>query len=147
MPPTPEPGLASLLAAEREKARAQVADLAAEVAGIVEAAAAAPPDDEHDAEGSTVGFERARLTALLAHAESRLTELDRAITRLSSDTYGLCERCDQPIPPERLAALPSARTCVRCAPAAGALFRPGPSGRDGRSARVGVNTGGVSWTR
>ena len=109
--------LAGLLGRHREKARAQVADLAAEVAGIVESAAAAPPDDEHDAEGSTVGFERARLTALLRSAERRLAELDDAIGRLPSDEFGRCERCHQPIPPERLAALPSARTCVPCATA------------------------------
>ena len=118
-----------LLASEREKARAQVADLAAEVAGIVESAVSAPPDDEHDAEGNTVGFERARLTALLAHAERRLAELADAVRRLPSGSYGRCERCHQPIPPERLAALPSARVCVACA-AAG----PGPPGK-------------VSWTR
>jgi DnaK suppressor protein len=126
-PTAPVPGAALLLASEREKARAQVADLAAEVAGIVEAAAAAPPDDEHDAEGSTVGFERARLSALLAHAETRLAELDLAIGRLPTDSYGRCEVCLQPIPPERLAALPSARTCVACATAAPPLYRRGPS--------------------
>ena len=106
---------AALLASEREKARIQVADLAAEVAGIVEAAAAVPPDDEHDAEGSTVGFERARLIVLLAHAESRLAEVEDAISRLPGGSYGRCQVCRQPIPAERMAALPSARTCVACA--------------------------------
>jgi len=82
---------------------------------IVEAAALTPPDDEHDPEGSTIGFERALVIDLLHQAESDLDALDRALIRLAGDGYGVCTGCARPIPAERLAAHPTALTCVSCA--------------------------------
>jgi RNA polymerase-binding transcription factor DksA len=76
--------------------------------------AADPPDDEHDVEGSSVGFERARVTALLASAQARLAALDDAQARLDDGTFGRCEVCGGPIGDERLAALPDAVRCVAC---------------------------------
>ena len=42
-------------------------------------------------------------------------DVDDALTRLDAGGYGICERCGRPIPAERLAVRPSARTCVACA--------------------------------
>ncbi len=106
------------LGAERLDAGRLVEDLGAELAGIVDQQVAVVPDDEHDSEGSTIGFERARVLALLAHARQLLTELDAAQARLASGTYGRCIACGQAIPDERLAARPNAATCVGCAGAA-----------------------------
>jgi RNA polymerase-binding transcription factor DksA len=44
-----------------------------------------------------------------------VTEVDDALRRVESGTYGICERCGQPIAPERLAVRPFARYCVTCA--------------------------------
>jgi DnaK suppressor protein len=43
-----------------------------------------------------------------------LVDIDRALSRLEADTYGLCESCGVPIPVERLEAIPHARACVSC---------------------------------
>jgi RNA polymerase-binding transcription factor DksA len=94
---------------------AQVADLRSELEAIVVLSMTETPDDEHDSEGSTIGFERARVSALLAHAEHQLADLDAAIVRLQGGTYGRCEQCGQPIGADRLEALPTAATCVTCA--------------------------------
>lgn len=102
------------LRAERERADALVDDLRHELAALAEATAAGP-DDEHDAEGSTVGYERAQVQALLAHAERSSAELAAAADRVARDTYQRCERCGEQIPAERLAAIPATRTCVGCA--------------------------------
>ena len=72
-------------------------------------------DDEHDPEGSTVGFERAQVAALLTRAETNLQELDRALARLTDGSYAHCEVCGGAIAPARLEALPATRTCVGCA--------------------------------
>jgi len=72
-------------------------------------------DDEHDPEGSTLAFERARAAALLAEAESTLAELDRALAKLADGTYARCEVCGGAIAPERLDALPATRHCFACA--------------------------------
>jgi DnaK suppressor protein len=92
-----------------------VADLREELDGIITAQEADPPDDEHDVEGSSVGFERARVTALLEHASARLAALDEAAARQAAGTFGVCEVCGGPIGEERLAAIPEATRCVRCA--------------------------------
>ena len=95
-------------------ARARVAALTAQLAGIVETASASSGDDEHDPEGQTVAYDRAQAQALLVRARADLAEVDAAFERLDAGTYGVCERCGRPIAPERLEARPAARTCVTC---------------------------------
>lgn len=99
--------------------RAVIADLEADLAAIGESTAQSP-DDEHDAEGSTVAYERARVTALLAHAKRRLAGLEAAAGRAGGEGQDRCEGCGRPIPAERLMALPDSRLCVQCA-----ALRPG----------------------
>ncbi|WP_432824549.1 TraR/DksA family transcriptional regulator [Dactylosporangium sp. CA-092794] len=99
----------------REAAAAEVAALAADLRGVFAASVDSNADDEHDPEGSTIAYERAQLTAVLDAARRRLADLDDALARLAAGTYGGCERCGRPIPAERLAARPAARTCVGCA--------------------------------
>jgi DnaK suppressor protein len=101
---------------------ALLGDLEREAAAIAESTAESP-DDEHDAEGSTVGYERARVAALLGHARATLAELDAALERAAAGTYGICEGCSGPIGEERLVALPAAVLCVRCAGNASARLR------------------------
>jgi RNA polymerase-binding transcription factor DksA len=117
------------LRAARHEAAQLVADLSEELAGIIGAQEADPPDDEHDVEGSSVGFERARITALLEHARARLDELDAAGERVDQGTFGSCETCGAPIGDDRLAALPDARRCVSCASSAPPPPRHGPRRR------------------
>jgi DnaK suppressor protein len=104
-----------LLLAERARAQVRAAALGRELAGIAEAASEPGTDDEHDPEGATLAFEREHTAALLARAVERIAEIDAAIGRLSSGTYGTCVRCGQPVGADRLAARPAAATCVRCA--------------------------------
>lgn len=120
-PPRPaDPqALRSLLTAERERALRQIAALEREFDSIVEAAADVATDDEHDPEGTTIAFERAQVAALADHARVRLADLERALERMDAGAYGMCEWCGRPIPPERLAGRPMARTCVGCAAGAG----------------------------
>ena len=92
-----------------------IASLTRDLNGVIDASRSSNADDEHDPEGATIAFERAQVAALLAGARRRLADLDDALGRLDAGTYGRCERCGSPIPAERLAVRPSARTCVHCA--------------------------------
>jgi RNA polymerase-binding transcription factor DksA len=103
------------LTVERARLLDQIADLTAEFQAIVASVAAESPDDEHDPDGSTSGFERQRVAALLEHARTRLAALDEALVRLAAGVYGRCEVCGEPIGAERLEALPTATRCVSCA--------------------------------
>jgi RNA polymerase-binding transcription factor DksA len=106
--------LEALIASERNRLAETDAELVAEHEAVVEASADANLDDEHDPEGATVGFERARVASLLDHVRSRMAELDQAAERLRAGTYGECGRCGEPIAFERLEAHPAAVTCVGC---------------------------------
>jgi RNA polymerase-binding transcription factor DksA len=105
--------------AELERLRAAVAsevnELEADLHAVFEASRDSNADDEHDPEGSTIAYERAQLTAVLAATRRRLADLDEAMARLASGGYGICDRCGRPIPAGRLAIRPFARTCVTCA--------------------------------
>ncbi|MET7971015.1 TraR/DksA C4-type zinc finger protein [Micromonospora sp. NPDC005305] len=99
----------------RARAEAEAATLAQDLEALFLASRDSNADDEHDPEGATIGFERAQLTALLAGARERIADVDDALRRVDEATYGVCERCGQPIGDERLAARPFARFCMACA--------------------------------
>jgi DnaK suppressor protein len=52
---------------------------------------------------------------LVENQEYLLAECDAALARIAVGSYGLCERCSNPIPTSRLDAYPYARYCVGCA--------------------------------
>jgi DnaK suppressor protein len=54
------------------------------------------------------------IRALTITAEAALTEIEAALGRVEAGTYGSCERCDEPVPAERLEVLPMTRLCTRC---------------------------------
>lgn len=37
-----------------------------------------------------------------------------ALERIENNTYGICQECEEPISPKRLAALPWAKYCITC---------------------------------
>ena len=96
-------------------AEAEAATLARDLEALFAASRDSNADDEHDPEGATIGFERAQLTALLAAARQRITEVDDALHRIDEGTYGRCEQCGRPIAADRLAVRPFARRCIACA--------------------------------
>ena len=103
------------LIAERDRLAQQVETLTADFDAIVESSELVSTDDEHDPDGSTVAFERQMVAGLLREAKAQLEELDVALARVEAGTYGRCESCGQPIPTERLEALPGTATCITCA--------------------------------
>jgi DnaK suppressor protein len=104
-----------LLSGERAATLRRVQTLAGSLSDIVSNTDGANSDDEHDPEGSTIAFERAQVSALLAAARASLEALDEALARLADGTYGECQRCGGAIAPERLAARPAAVYCIACA--------------------------------
>ena len=64
--------------------------------------------------GDTAGamYDRELDEGLEEGAQQTLAEIDAALRRIDDGTYGICEVCGKPIPPERLAAIPWARLCI-----------------------------------
>ncbi|HRW37207.1 MAG TPA: TraR/DksA C4-type zinc finger protein, partial [Aquihabitans sp.] len=68
--------------------------------------------DEESGEGDTLSMERERDLQLSAQARAAIEEIDHALAKFASGTYGICEASGQPIPKERLEAIPWARERV-----------------------------------
>jgi DnaK suppressor protein len=71
--------------------------------------------DENFADSAQVAAEQGENRALATSLRDQLAEVDRALERLDQGTYGLCTNCNEPIPDERLAAMPATARCIRCA--------------------------------
>ncbi|MDE3204370.1 MAG: TraR/DksA C4-type zinc finger protein [Acidobacteriota bacterium] len=99
---------------ELGRARAGLMDLESEYAALADPTNVAL-DDEHDSEGSTVGFERARVAGLLERSRRHIAELEAAAQRVAEGSYGYCTSCGNAVGSDRLAALPATRLCIECA--------------------------------
>jgi DnaK suppressor protein len=68
----------------------------------------------HMADDATEAYEQARDLALRQNAERLLRQVQGALERFGTGTYGTCEKCGAAIDPARLEALPYATLCLRC---------------------------------
>jgi DnaK suppressor protein len=53
--------------------------------------------------------------AALRKAEEKLAQLERMHQQVDEPGFGLCRKCGQPIPMQRLILMPQSAHCVRCA--------------------------------
>src|SRR5580704_16336498 len=68
-----------------------------------------------DAADVAFGAGSEEVTSHLAELEAReLNQVERAMTKIKSGNYGVCEVCSGKIPVERLNALPYSTLCVTC---------------------------------
>ena len=70
--------------------------------------------DQHLADHASDMVDRELDASLEENAESIVRAIDDALGRLDAGTYGACTRCGDPIPAERLDAVPYATLCVSC---------------------------------
>jgi DnaK suppressor protein len=99
--------VASRLAAKRAELEAELAVLSA------------PVDDQGGisfgkrvGDGTSMAVERLSQVAVHERLQDTLAEVVRAEEKLAEGSYGTCDVCGEPIPPERLEALPWATLCV-----------------------------------
>ena len=69
-------------------------------------------DDQADAGSRT--FEREHEMSLTNNARDMLLQAERALSKISDGTYGICESCGNPIGKMRLQAFPRATLCMTC---------------------------------
>ena len=67
-----------------------------------------------EVDGAQRSVEREMTLATRSRLRQRAQRLAGALERLRDGLYGVCEECEGPIAPARLAALPEVTTCVVC---------------------------------
>ncbi len=95
----------SLLEDERKSLEDQLRELGYGDAGRVEY-------DSNFADSSQVTAERGEAEALAAQLGDALADVRAALKKLDNGTYGLCEKCGNPISPARLEAKPASAYCI-----------------------------------
>ena len=63
-------------------------------------------------DGTSMAVERLSQVAVHERLQDTLAEVVRAEEKLAEGSYGVCDVCGEPIPAERLEALPWATLCV-----------------------------------
>jgi len=104
-------------------AREQLEDERRDLAALAEAQrsvldAPGELDDErssihqHIGDAASEMFDREEALSLVLDAEQRIQDIDHALHKIATGTFGRCEACNRSIGDERLTARPDARFCV-----------------------------------
>jgi RNA polymerase-binding protein DksA len=70
--------------------------------------------DNHLGDVATATFDREMASTLEENSTHVLAAIDEALARIEEGTFGVCQRCGNPIAEERLEALPWAILCIDC---------------------------------
>ena len=100
------------LEAEMDKLGEEITRAETEIAERMGDVSEGAGDDQADAGAKT--YEREHEMALTYNTRDLLAQNERAIARIDSGTYGICESCRKPIGKARLQAFPRATLCVTC---------------------------------
>lgn len=68
----------------------------------------------HQADAGSDAYDRDFALSLLSQEQDALYEIDQALKRIETGTYGICEMSGKPISHARLEAIPFARFTVEC---------------------------------
>lgn len=99
---------------ELERERLSVQEQLAEL-GFAEAGDTGLEYDANFADTSQVTAERNENASVAASLREHLDDLNHALHKIDSGTYGVCEQCGEPIAETRLEAIPAGRLCMNCA--------------------------------
>jgi RNA polymerase-binding protein DksA len=103
-----------LLLEERRRVTEAIEYLHEENPGSIEDETQEVRIDNHIAETASVTFDREIAYSLEENSTHVLAEIDAALGRIESGTFGTCTRCGGPIGAERLKAMPYATKCIEC---------------------------------
>lgn len=71
--------------------------------------------DNHPADLGTEVFMMTMETSLENHHKHKVLEIDKALEKIETGTYGSCETCNNLVTDERLEIKPEASICIKCA--------------------------------
>ena len=101
-----------LLDIEAARLREEISDAEDGIAEMLRDSSDTGGEDQADTGSKT--FEREHEMSLAASHREILGQTERALARIDDGTYGICERCGNPIGKARLQAFPRATLCMTC---------------------------------
>lgn len=106
-----------LLEREQQRITSEIAEINAldETGGSAGETSEPANYDQHPADQGTELFLREQDQAILRNLHAEQGQVEAALRKVDEGAYGICERCDAPIPAGRLEALPYAVFCIQCA--------------------------------
>jgi RNA polymerase-binding transcription factor DksA len=81
---------------------------------LIDHSLGAPGDDDFE-EMATEAENDETLEAIGHASEEEVAQIKFALERVKNGVYGICSKCGNPIPDDRLDAVPYATRCVGCA--------------------------------
>lgn len=100
------------LLTEAGRLRAEILASEQAITGLMRDSGDGAGDDQADT--GTKNITREHEMALTGNAREMLLQTERALDRLDTGTYGLCENCGNAIGKARMQAFPRATLCVEC---------------------------------
>jgi RNA polymerase-binding transcription factor len=97
---------------EAQRLHAQLAVLESEIAELIRDGNDGAGNDQADVGSNTL--ERDHEMSLAGNWREMLQQVERALQRIDDGSYGVCERCGNPIGKMRLMAFPRATLCMPC---------------------------------
>ncbi len=92
--------------------RAEIAEAESDILDLLHGAGEEGGEDTADT--GAKAFEREHEMALAASHREILGQVERALRRIETGSYGVCESCGNPIGKARLQAFPRATLCLSC---------------------------------
>jgi RNA polymerase-binding protein DksA len=106
--------LKAKLLAERERLGREIEELEADLSESLSDSSEESPYDQHMAETAAVTLDREIDLTLEENARAAIAQIDRALKKLETGSYGTCDKCGRPIGDERLQVAPFATLCIDC---------------------------------
>jgi RNA polymerase-binding protein DksA len=99
---------------ERARVQEAIDYLHAQHPGSLEDETQEIPSDNHPGDVATYTLDREIDYTLEGHSEQVMAQIDAALGRIESGTFGTCTNCGKSIAEERLEARPWASMCIDC---------------------------------
>ncbi len=103
-----------LIEDERQRVVARIGMIEEEIQGMAASQSGNQSYSNHMADIGSDAMEQEQAFLHASQGTDYLMALEDALRRIEKGTYGVCEDCEEKIPPRRLEAFLAARLCVKC---------------------------------
>lgn len=103
-----------LIEDERVRVVQRIGMIEEEIQGMAASQSGNQSYSNHMADIGSDSIEQEQAFLHASQGTDYLMALEEALRRIEKGTYGVCEECNEKIPPRRLEAFLAARLCIKC---------------------------------